>query len=268
MKLLYVGDIMGGPGREVVAGVLPGIREKYAPDVILAQAENVTHGKGMSIEHYHELKKLGIDGFMSGNHIFERPGLVPLLKDPNAPVTRPANYLEGTSGEQYKIMDVGGFKIGAVSLLGQIVGKDADLEMDNPLLVVDAILEEIKGDCDIVIVNFHGDYSSEKVVIGQYLDGRVAAVIGDHWHVPTADARVLPGGTAHMSDVGMVGTLDSSLGVDTGTIIRRWRGDSQGRNVIAEEGPFQFCAALIDIDEKTARATAIEPIVEYRDGFA
>jgi calcineurin-like phosphoesterase len=133
-------------------------------------------------------------------------------------------------------------------LLGQIVGRDADKPVDNPLLIVDKILESQKNTEKVAtIVNFHGDYSSEKVVIGHYLDGRVTAVVGDHWHVPTADARVLPGGTAHITDVGMCGVLDASLGIKFESVLPRWRDDKQTRNVLETEGRRQFNAVLIDV---------------------
>src|SRR6202012_2131567 len=133
-----------------------------------------------------------------------------------------------------------------ISLLGNIVGKDADRPVDNPLQVVDAIL---KSQQDVkraaTIVNFHGDFSSEKVIIGHYLDGKVTAVIGDHWHVPTADARVLPKGTAHITDVGMCGVLDASLGISFGSVIPRWRDGVKTRNVLETDGVRQFNAVLI-----------------------
>lgn len=268
MKLLYIGDVMGRPGREVVAKMLPQMQDTHRPDIVLAQAENVTHGKGMSVAHYHELKNLGVNGFMSGNHIFEQGDIVPLLKDPQSPITRPANYPEGTAGMRYKILECAGIKLGLVSILGQIVGKDADVSMDNPIHVIDKVLAEIKDKSDAIVVNFHGDYSSEKVVFGQYLDGRVAAVIGDHWHVPTADGRLLPRGTAHISDVGMVGTLNSSLGVDTDTIVARWKGEAQGRNHLSTQEPFQFCAFMVDFDARSGLATGVDSIVEYIGSFA
>ncbi len=147
-----------------------------------------------------------------------------------------------------------------ISLIGQIVGKDADKPVDNPLLVIDKILEaEETTHKAAVIVNLHGDYSSEKVVIGHYLDGRVSAVIGDHWHVPTADARILPGGTAHITDVGMCGVLDSSLGVAYDSILRRWRDGKASRNVLETEGPRQFNAVLVKAVSAT-EAGSIEQI--------
>jgi calcineurin-like phosphoesterase len=148
-----------------------------------------------------------------------------------------------------------------VSLLGQIVGRDADKPVRNPLQVIDRILKE-QADTNKVatIVNFHGDFSSEKVVIGFYLDGRVSIVVGDHWHIPTADARILPRGTAHMTDVGMCGALDASLGVELSSIIPRWRDGVQTRNVLAARGPGQFNALLVKLNEQTGLAQDVAPI--------
>lgn len=260
MKLIYIGDIMGRPGREVTAAVLPDIRAKHRPDVVLAQVENVTHGRGVSRQHLQELKQLGIDGFMSGNHIFAQTGILPLLEDASEPITRPANYPAGTPGKTHKFLNTPFGKILLITLMGQIVGKDADVPTDNPLRTVDGLLDKYASKAAATVVNFHGDYSSEKVVIGHYLDGRVAAVIGDHWHVPTADARVLPRGTAHISDVGMVGVLNSSLGVKTDIITKRWRGEGQGRNELADEGPYQFSSVLVEIEPGSGLAVNITPI--------
>src|SRR5262249_8221219 len=140
------------------------------------------------------------------------------------------------------------------SLLGKIVGKDADKPIDNPLQVIDDILEREKSvNRSATIVNFHGDYSSEKVVIGHYLDSRVTAVIGDHWHVPTADARVLPGGTAHITDVGMCGVLNASLGVTLDSIIPRWRDGKSTPNAIDTARPRQFSAVLVETGDGLAK---------------
>lgn len=264
LNVLYIGDVMGSQGRDVLAEHLSDLKQEFQPDVILAQAENVTHGKGINTEHYRLLQSLGIDGFMSGNHIFAQEDIEPFLASYDEPITRPANYPAGTVGKKYKFLQTDKGQILLVSLLGQIVGKDADKPMDNPLHVVDEALEETKHDSKIAtIVNFHGDFSSEKVVIGQYLDGRVSAVIGDHWHVPTADARILSGGTAHITDVGMVGTLDSSLGIDKEVIIKRWYGDKQGRNQLAEGPPWQLCAVSVSVDMETGLAESITPLVRY-----
>lgn len=264
MRVLYIGDIMGEFGRWAAAKELPTIKDEYKPDLILAQAENVTHGRGLKIEHYKELRDIGIDGFMSGNHILALPETNTLVSDQNHPVTRPANYPEGTPGKRYKIIKGQGGDVALITLLGQIVGKDADEPTGNPLHVIDELLElEDVEQASVKIVNFHGDYSSEKVVIGQYLDGRVSAVIGDHWHVPSADGRVLPSGTAHISDVGMVGARNSSLGVKTDIIVKRWHSQTPSRNELEESGEYQFCAVLFEVDESSGKAVGIEQILRF-----
>lgn len=261
MNILYVGDVMGRPGMDVLRQVLPGLRKEHQLDLVLAQAENVTDGKGLSKADFGELRNLGVDFCTGGNWSLYNVEIIDFLNDPQQPVIRPANYPEGTAGRGWKYIDTKYGKVLVVSLLGSIVGKDATRPMDNPLKIIDAILEENKDVEKVAtIVNFHGDYSSEKRVIGFYLDGRVTAVIGDHWHVPTADAMVLPKGTAHMSDVGMCGTLHSSLGVETDIIISRWRDGKIRKNELETTGPLQFNAALIECDEATGLAKSIKQI--------
>jgi 2',3'-cyclic-nucleotide 2'-phosphodiesterase len=261
MNILYIGDIMGEVGVEVVKKVLPEIKKEKQVDLVIAQAENVTEGKGISVADFTRLQKIGVDFFTGGNWTLAREEIVGQLNDPNVPIIRPANYPDGTAGLGYKYCSTAKGKVLVVSLLGHIVGRDADKEIDNPLKVIDEILTKEK-DVERVatIVNFHGDYSSEKRVIGYYLDGRVSAVIGDHWHVPTADADVLPKGTAHITDVGMCGSLDSSLGVKFESVIPRWRDELQTRNILETTGRRQFNSVLIEVDEINGHSRKIESI--------
>lgn len=250
MNILYIGDIMGEVGVITVEEVLPKIKKEHSIDLVIAQAENVTEGKGLSKDDFKRLRDIGIDFCTGGNWSLHRTELNDYLNDPQQPVIRPANYPSDTPGRGWKYVDTKFGKVLVVSLLGQIVGKDADKPMDNPLKIIDAILEENKSvERAATIVNFHGDYSSQKRVIGYYLDGRVSAVIGDHWHTPTADAMVLPKGTAHMTDVGMCGSLHSSLGVELDSIITRWKSGRPTKNVLATEKPYQFNAVLIYVNE-------------------
>jgi calcineurin-like phosphoesterase len=183
------------------------------------------------------------------------------MNDPAQPIIRPANYPEGTPGLGYKYLGTPNGKILVVSLLGQIVGRDAAKPVDNPLQIVDAILEKEKDVQKIAtVVNFHGDFSSEKFVIGRYLDGRASLVVGDHWHIPTADAMVLQGGTAHITDVGMCGTLDSCLGVKFEVIIERWKSNHPSRNELETEGRLQFNAVLAEIDATNGLAQSVRHI--------
>lgn len=256
---------MGRPGRQVVGRVLPAIRAEYAPDLVIAQAENVTHGTGMSLAHMQELRQAGIDFFTGGNHSLTRRSLLPLLADPTQPVIAPFNHPGVDPAWGAKVISTRAGQVLVVSLLGTTFPIGGE-EVRNPLLAVDQLLASTKDRHFVArIINFHGDFSSEKRVIGYYLDGRVSAVIGDHWHVPTADAMVLPGGTAHITDVGMCGTLHSSLGVDTNVIVRRWRDGLATKNELSEAGPYQFNAVLITVDTETGLARSIVPIQKIID---
>ena len=258
MRILYLGDLMARPGRLVAEAMLPKLHAEFSPDLVVAQAENVTHGKSMSVAHMRELQRAGIDFFTGGNHSPERPDLHPLLANPAEPVLAPANMEAHPTAWGVKEFATTEGAVLFVSLLGQTVPSSPP--MRNPLQAIDEILAARRTqDYAAIVVNFHGDYSSEKRVIGYYLDGRVSAVIGDHWHVPTADAMLLPSGTAHLTDVGMCGTLHSSLGVELTSIIPRWRDEVTNGNRIAEAPPYQCNAVLIDTDGPT-RSKKIQAI--------
>jgi 2',3'-cyclic-nucleotide 2'-phosphodiesterase len=253
MNILYVGDVMGEMGLQVVEKVLPELCRQKQIDLVIAQAENVSDGKGVTATDFARLRKAGVDFCTGGNWSLRHQDIISAMNDPKQPIIRPANYPEGTPGLGYKYVLVGSNEgnVLVISLLGQIVGKDADKPIDNPLKVIDHILKQEKATKrQATIVNFHGDYSSEKVIIGRYLDGRVSAVIGDHWHVPTADARILPKSTAHITDVGMCGALNASLGVTYDSVLPRWRDGKVTRNVLETEGQQQFNAVLVTVNQE------------------
>jgi 2',3'-cyclic-nucleotide 2'-phosphodiesterase len=256
MKILYIGDITSRLGRETTAAVLPDLIKSKKIDYVIAQGENVSHGKGLQPNHAETLEEIGIDFFTGGNHSLSRTDS--LTTKPN--VLRPANLPEGTPGVGHKLVNTSFGKILIISLQGQVVGADAGIDIPNPLTTVDKILEEYINSAKVAtIVNFHGDYSSEKIVMGQYLDGKVSAVIGDHWHVTTADAEVLPKGTAYITDIGMTGALDSSLGVKTDIIIQRWKHPGvKVRNEMEDNGRRQFNGVIVDIDTSTGLAKSIQ----------
>lgn len=260
MRILYIGDVMGDVGLEVVENILPNLRQTKAIDLVIAQAENVTDGRGTSPSDFRRLQQAGVDFCTGGNWSLNIPKIFPLMDDPDEPIIRPANFPQNHNGLGYKFITNAVGTTLVISLLGKIVGKDSGNHLNNPLKSIDSILEITKHKPhDATVVNFHGDYSSEKVVIGNYLDGRVTLVVGDHWHVPTADARVLPAGTAHITDVGMCGSLDSSLGVAYSSIIPRWRDDAKTRNILETNGPRQFNAVLVDSNDQ-GLANSIEQI--------
>jgi 2',3'-cyclic-nucleotide 2'-phosphodiesterase len=259
MKILYIGDIMGQPGIDVVGKVLPDLKREKQVDLVIAQSENVTGGKSMSPDDMKTLQKIGIDFFTGGNHTPKNKDLLPLLEDNNQPVIGPAN-LVGCPGRGWKYINTVQGQVLVISILGETFGNTRP-EINNPLKTIDKILKENTGVKRVAtIVDFHGDYSSEKRVIGYYLDGKVSAVFGDHWHVPTADAMVLPNGTAHITDTGMCGTLHSSLGVKLDIITERWRDGVVNKNELETGGPLQFNSVLIDVDTQTGLAKSIEQI--------
>lgn len=264
MNILYVGDVMGELGIKSAEQVLADLRSQEHIDLVIAQAENVTAGRGICLEDFRHLRKAGVDFCTGGNWSLHIASIIPALNDPTQPIIRPANYPTATPGLGWKYALTPRGRVLVISLLGKIVGRDSELAVDNPLRVVDRILEEQKDEAKLAtIVNFHGDYSSEKIVIGHYLDGRVTAVVGDHWHVPTADARVLPRGTAHISDVGMCGALDSSLGVKFDVVVPRWLNGVVNRNQLETTGRTQFNAVLITSNNHSGLAQSIRHIQIY-----
>lgn len=260
MKILYVGDVMGELGMQVIERVLPNLRREHSLDAVIAQLENLSDGKGIKPADFARMQKAGVDFGTGGNWSLHLPETNGLLSDPNVPLIRPANYPDGTPGRGYKYLPVKGGQILVISLLGQIVGRDADKPIDNPLKVVDSILaKEAEVTKLATVVNLHGDFSSEKYVIGHYLDSRASLVVGDHWHTPTADTQILAGGTAHQTDVGMCGSLDSCLGIKFDVIEKRWLDGKPSRNIMEDSGRLQFNGVIVEVDSN-GRAVGVERI--------
>lgn len=256
MNILYIGDVMSEPGIAVVGQVLLKLKSEKQIDLVIAQAENVSEGKGMTPTDMKRLQGIGVDFFTGGNHTPKRGELKDLLEDMSQPVIGPVN-MPTCAGKGYKYHQTAQGPVLIISLLGETFGH-AKVEYTNPLKAVDEILAGNEGKQRIAtILNFHGDYSSEKVIMGYYLDGKVTAVIGDHWHTPTADAMVLPKGTAHITDVGMCGVLHSSLGVKLESVIPRWHDGLVNKNQLATDKPWQFNAVLIESDNQTRKAKKI-----------
>jgi hypothetical protein len=206
MRVLFIGDVVGGPGRRGLAAAMPGLRERHSPDLVVVNGENSAGGMGITEKTAGALFDAGAGVITTGNHVYRHREAYDFL-DREPRVVRPANYPHANPGRGHTVVEVGGTRVGVINLSGGIGLKVAR----TPFHEVDAILERIEADC--VIVDFHAEVTSEKVAMGWHLDGRVAAVLGTHTHVPTADARVLPGGTAYISDVGMTGSRTSVLGV-------------------------------------------------------
>ncbi len=260
MKVLFIGDIVAKPGRALIKDVLPEIREEYAPDLILANAENLTHGNGFSPDHIKELQKAGVDFFSSGDHSWGNKKGMEKLDDKNFPVIRPANYpSENVPGRGYAIVKSNsGDKVLFINLIGRVFMKR---DYDCPFRTVDRILKETADEkFDAIIVDFHAEASSEKYAMGFYLDGRVSAVLGTHTHVPTADARVLDEGTAVMTDVGMSGSYDSVIGVKKEVILDSFLTQMPFKYEPETAGKMVFNAAIIELDEKSSKALNVQHV--------
>lgn len=214
-NLLFIGDIIGRPGRQAISEILPELKRDLNLNLVIANGENLASGLGMTLETYHEMIDSGIDYFTSGNHIWDKKDFIPYLDDPTIKVIRPLNYPAGAPGRGYVKFNVNNRSILLVNLIGRAFFHES---FDDPFKAIDALLKAEKA--DITIIDHHAEATSNKMIMGLYLDGRVEAVVGTHTHVPTNDAMILPKGTAYITDVGMVGPLYSSIGGDINTFTK------------------------------------------------
>jgi metallophosphoesterase (TIGR00282 family) len=242
MRVLFIGDVVGGPGRRGLKASMPGLRERYEPDFVVVNGENSAGGMGITEKTAVDLFDAGADVITSGNHVYRHREVYEYL-DRNERVIRPANYPHANPGRGHTVVEVGGIRVGVINLSGAEGLKVAR----SPFHEVDSILERIEADC--VIVDFHAEMTSEKIAMGWHLDGRVAAVLGTHTHVPTADARVLPKGTAFISDVGMTGSRTSVLGVKPEQALERFITQMPVKFETADEDVWVMGAA-VEIDDE------------------
>lgn len=243
-----VGDVVGRPGRQAVSLLLPRIRRDLDLDMVIANGENAAAGRGLTMPTADELFGAGVDVITSGNHIWDQKEIIPFL-DGQAPIIRPYNYPPGTAG-------AGIVEVNGVTVLN-LQGRAFMPSLDCPFRAADAALSCVKPG-SFVVVDMHGEATSEKVAMGWYLDGRVAAILGTHTHVGTVDTRVLPKGTAFVCDVGMVGARDSVIGDDIDAVISRFLTQLPTRLPVADGRPgLMFNSVLVDIDETTGSARSI-----------
>ncbi len=257
LNLIFIGDIVGRPGRRAVKTVLPELIETYDPCAIIANGENAAGGVGLTQETAEELFDLGITVLTTGNHVWQKKEFYRFLEDaPN--VLRPANYPPGAPGKGSTVVDLeNGIRLGVVNLIGRVFMSP----LDCPFRVADSIVTELSDKCDLIVVDFHAEATSEKIALGWFLDGRVACVVGTHTHVQTADERILPEGTGYISDLGMTGPINSVLGVKTDIIIDRFLTGLPKRFLIAS-GPAELCGAVVTVDDCTGKTKAILRIRE------
>ena len=251
MKVLFVGDIVGRLGRRTVQTLLPTIRRETDAHLVIANGENAAGGRGLTITTAEELFDAGVDVITSGNHIWEHREIYPILAG-ESPIIRPLNYPPGVPGHGLHVRN----GVAVINLIGRTF---MGLDPDCPFRAADAALAGLR-DSRVVIIDIHAEATSEKVAMGWYLDGRVSAVIGTHTHIATADAHILPKGTAFVCDVGMVGPLNSIIGMEIEPIVERFLTQLPTRFSPVEKGPTIFNSVLLDIDEASGRALSIERI--------
>ena len=252
-----VGDVVGRPGRDVLAQLLRPLRDELRLDLVVVNAENAAAGRGLTFRLAKELLASGADVLTSGNHIYDVREFVPDLQAGVLPVLVPANYPDGAPGKGVMTLTTGtGVRVTVINLMGRTF---MPVAVDDPFRAADRLLEEVPAG-DIVLVDFHAEATSEKQALAWYLDGRVAAVVGTHTHVPTADERLLPGGTAMVTDLGMTGATDSIIGDDVQSVLRRFLTAMPTRLPVAAGGDAVMNAVLIEVDDATGLATHIERV--------
>jgi metallophosphoesterase (TIGR00282 family) len=256
VKLLFVGDIVGSPGRRTLAALLPGLRERFGLDWVVVNGENSAGGLGITKRIALDLLDgLGVDAITLGNHAFRHRDVFELL-DSDPRIVRPANYPRADPGRGHTVVEKDGASLAVVNLSGTVFVDAAR----SPWAEVDSILSDLRGRADHVLVDFHAEATSEKVAMGWHLDGRVTACVGTHTHVPTADARVLPGGTAYVTDVGMTGARGGVIGVVKEQAMRRFVTYTHVKLETAEDDPW-LNAVLVEAGDD-GRATAMTQVLE------
>jgi metallophosphoesterase (TIGR00282 family) len=261
LTLLVIGDVVGKPGRRAVQVLLPRLREQHRADFVVVNSENSAGGIGVSPETADEILAAGADCLTNGNHTFSKREILPYFTT-ECRILRPANYPSGAPGRGMGIFPAGnGRRIAVINLMGRTFMEP----LESPFKAADALIAEARRQTPFIVIDFHAETTSEKQALGYYVDGKVSAVLGTHTHVQTADERVLNGGTAYLTDLGMTGPLNSVLGVRSDIVIQKFLTQLPVRFEVAE-GPVLLCGAVIQVDDATGRAVSIRRIQEPFEG--
>ena len=260
MIVLFIGDVIGKPGRKALAGLLPGLVKEFGVDLVIANGENAAGGIGITPETADDLLRAGVHVITTGNHIWKKKEMVPFMAQAEL-VLRPANYPACNPGKGWVVVTA---KNGASAAVLNLEGKIFLNHASNPFDTVEALVPMLKEKTPILIVDIHAEATSEKKALGWFLDGRATAVLGTHTHVQTADDRILPGGTAYITDVGMTGPINSVIGVETDKILQRFvTGLPQTFDVAS--GPVEMNAVVFEADDKTGRALSLVRLTRSMD---
>jgi metallophosphoesterase (TIGR00282 family) len=260
VKILFIGDVVGAPGRKIIAQALPRLIHRWGLDLVVCNAENSAAGSGLTVKCYEELKEAGVDAFTLGDHAYRRDEVHELFGRSDR-VCRPANYPPDAPGPESVLVEArDGTVVGVFSVLGRTFMKPVDC----PFRAADRVIENLRRNASLILVDVHAEATSEKQLMGRYLDGRVAAVLGTHTHVATADEQILPGGTAYHTDVGMTGPYDSILGRRVDRVLAATLNPVPQHFDVATGDP-RLCGSLVEIDTATGRATAIRRVSVNQD---
>jgi len=257
MKLLFIGDVVGRAGRDAVAKHLPGLRMRLGLDFVVANGENAAHGFGITPGTARELYESGVDCITTGNHVWDQREIIPHIEgDPR--MLRPLNFPKGTPGRGIGVFTVDRARIVVVNLMTRLFMDP----LDDPFAAIEAVLaqQKLASGVTALIVDVHGEATSEKQALGHVCDGRASLVAGSHSHVPTADARILTGGTAYQTDAGMCGDYDSVIGMKKDVAMQRFLKKMPGERLSPAEGEGTLCAALVETDDKTGLARSVRPL--------
>jgi len=261
LKLLFLGDVIGEPGRSAVIGRLPVLREEWGVDFVVINGENAAAGRGITPKLTIDLLRAGAAVVTTGDHIWDQREIVPYI-DTEPRLLRPINYPAGTPGQGSIVLETAKGKVGVINVQGRTFTQPI---LENPFLAMRAEVERMRAETRVIFVDVHAETTSEKIAMGRFLDGRVSAVVGTHTHVQTADEQIFPGGTAFLCDAGMCGPVDSILGRTAEPIIQRFLTNLPVVFPVAK-GPVKLCGALIEIDETTGRALSIRRVAETVPG--
>ncbi|MGE5308285.1 MAG: TIGR00282 family metallophosphoesterase [Deltaproteobacteria bacterium] len=254
MKILFIGDIVGKPGRDAVTAIVPKLRQERGVQFVIANAENAAGGSGITPKVAQELFDARCDVLTSGDHIWKKPDIFELIQSDRR-VLRPLNYPPGAPGAGWAVFNCDQAKIGVINLLGRVFMEP----LEDPFRMVRDAVAEISKETRLIFVDMHAEATSEKIALGWFLAGQVTAVLGTHTHIQTADERVLPGGTAYLTDAGMTGPYESVIGRKVENVLQRFLTAVPVRFEIAT-GDVRLCGAIVDADEKTGRAKTIERV--------
>ncbi len=258
MRILFLGDIVGRTGRRAVLEQLPALRRRLDADFVIINGENAAGGFGITTKIADELYEAGADCLTTGNHVWDQRELIAEI-DGDHRLLRPMNYPEGTPGRGVTMLEArGGQRVMVINAMARLFMDP----LDDPFAALERTVSEVAmpGDADAIVLDFHGEATSEKMAMGHFLDGRVTLVVGTHSHVPTADAQILPGGTAYLSDAGMCGDYDSVIGMKKEAAMARFVSKMPGERLTPAESPATICGLVVDTDDKTGLATRVAPL--------